>query len=82
MFLPIIVFLDSASKHALEAFGDCLRAEGAEDNIHVTVIRPGYIQTKLSVNAYMGDGKSYGGEMALCRHSGVKGYLFNQPFLN
>lgn len=51
----------AASKHALQGFCDSLRAEIATHNIKVTVISPGYIKTKLSVNALTGDGKQYGG---------------------
>lgn len=50
----------SASKHALQAFSDSLRAEIASDNILVTVVSPGYIRTKLSVNALTGSGETYG----------------------
>lgn len=50
----------SASKHALQAFCDTLRAEMADHNIKVTVVSPGYIQTNLSVNALTGSGEKYG----------------------
>nr|CAG4651885.1 EOG090X07KM [Triops cancriformis] len=50
----------SASKHALQAFSDCLRAEVHQDKIGVTVIDPGYIQTNLSMNAVTGSGERYG----------------------
>ncbi|KAJ6659728.1 hypothetical protein lerEdw1_018443 [Lerista edwardsae] len=50
----------SASKHATQAFFDCLRAEVAEYNIKVTVVSPGYIQTNLSLNAITADGSQYG----------------------
>lgn len=50
----------SASKHATQAFFDCLRAEMAPHEIEVTVISPGYIQTNLSLNAVTGDGSKYG----------------------
>lgn len=56
---------DAASKHATQAFFDCLRAEVAEYNIKVTVVSPAYIQTNLSLNAITADGSPYGGE-ALC----------------
>lgn len=46
----------SASKHALHGFFDSLRAELTNDNIHVTIICPGYIATNVSVNALTGDG--------------------------
>lgn len=50
----------AASKHAMQAFSDSLRAEVAEHNIHVTVVSPGYIKTQLSLNAVTGSGSSYG----------------------
>ncbi|XP_004868800.1 dehydrogenase/reductase SDR family member 7B isoform X2 [Heterocephalus glaber] len=51
---------DAASKHATQAFFDCLRAEMEQDEIKVTVISPGYIRTNLSVNAVTSDGSRYG----------------------
>lgn len=50
----------SASKHALQAFADSLRAEVADNKIPVTVVSAGYIKTQLSVNALTGTGESYG----------------------
>ncbi|XP_058013259.1 dehydrogenase/reductase SDR family member 7B isoform X2 [Ahaetulla prasina] len=52
----------AASKHATQAFFDCLRAEVERFNIEVTVVSPGYIQTNLSLNAVTSDGSQYGGE--------------------
>jgi len=50
----------AASKHALQAFSDCLRAEASSYNIGVTVVNPGYIKTNLSLNALTGTGEQYG----------------------
>uniref|UniRef100_A0A8I5UNA4 Dehydrogenase/reductase SDR family member 7B n=1 Tax=Pongo abelii TaxID=9601 RepID=A0A8I5UNA4_PONAB len=50
----------AASKHATQAFFDCLRAEMEQYEIEVTVISPGYIHTNLSVNAITADGSRYG----------------------
>ncbi|CAH1104410.1 unnamed protein product [Psylliodes chrysocephalus] len=50
----------SASKHALQAFSDSLRAEVSAYNVFVTVVSPGYIKTNLSLNALTGSGASYG----------------------
>uniref|UniRef100_A0AAG5D639 Dehydrogenase/reductase SDR family protein 7-like n=1 Tax=Anopheles atroparvus TaxID=41427 RepID=A0AAG5D639_ANOAO len=50
----------SASKHAQQAFCDSLRAEVAKDNIKVTLVSPGYINTSLSINALTGTGQAYG----------------------
>lgn len=49
-----------ASKHALQAFCDSLRAEMAEHNVKVTIVSPGYINTALSLNALTGTGNQYG----------------------
>lgn len=50
----------AASKHALQAFFDSLRAEMSGNNIKVTLISPGYMQTNLSLNALTGNGRIYG----------------------
>lgn len=52
----------AASKHALQAFCDTLRAEVAHHNVNVTVVSPGYIRTNLSLNAVTGTGEKYGGK--------------------
>lgn len=49
-----------ASKHALQAFSDSLRAEVAHKGLKVTTVSPGYIRTKLSMNALTASGESYG----------------------
>ncbi|WP_456378749.1 SDR family oxidoreductase, partial [Lutibacter sp.] len=46
----------SASKHALHGFFDSLRAEVYQNNIHVTLACPGFVQTNVSLNALTGDG--------------------------
>ena len=46
----------SASKHALHGFFDTLRAEVFRDNIKVTILCPGYVQTNVTINALKGDG--------------------------
>jgi len=48
-----------ASKHAIQAYFDSLRAE-LVGRIHVLCIQPGYIATNLSHNALTGDGARYG----------------------
>ncbi|XP_014047709.2 dehydrogenase/reductase SDR family member 7B isoform X1 [Salmo salar] len=50
----------AASKHATQAYFDCLRAEMERYNIQVTVVSPGYIRTNLSLNAVTWDGSKYG----------------------
>jgi short-subunit dehydrogenase len=46
----------SASKHALHGFFDSLRAEVHQNNIKVTLVCPGFVQTNVSLNALTGDG--------------------------
>jgi len=48
----------AASKHALHGFFDSLRAEVHNDNIKVTLICPGFVQTNVSKNALIGDGST------------------------
>lgn len=50
----------AAAKHALHGFFDCLRAEVAADNIKVTILTPGYIQTNISQFAITKDGTTLG----------------------
>jgi short-subunit dehydrogenase len=46
----------AASKHALHGWYDALRSEYHDDNIKVSLICPGYVNTKISYNALLGDG--------------------------
>ncbi len=46
----------SASKHALHGFFDALRAENYQHNLHVMLVCPGYVKTRISFNALLGDG--------------------------
>jgi len=46
----------SASKHALHGFFDSLRAEIHDDNVEVTLICPGFVNTDVSKNALTADG--------------------------
>ena len=48
-----------AVKHAMMGFFDSLRSEVAHQNIKVSTITPGYIQTDVSINALSGDGSKY-----------------------
>lgn len=52
----------TASKHALQAFCDCLRAEMATYNVKVLVTSPGYVATDVSRNALTGYGTAHGGK--------------------
>ena len=46
------------AKHALHGFFDVLRMEHEKDNIKVTLICPGFIQTDVAKNALKGDGSA------------------------
>ena len=46
----------AGSKHALHGFFDSLRAELYDNNISVTLICPGFVNTNVSLNALTGDG--------------------------
>jgi len=70
----------AASKHALQAFCDSLRAEMCENNIKVTLISPGYINTSLSLNALTGSGNTYG-EMDAATASGADPLETSQEIL-
>ncbi|MBC7890814.1 MAG: SDR family oxidoreductase, partial [Sphingobacteriaceae bacterium] len=50
----------AASKHAIRAFFDALRAENHGLGLRVTVACPGYIWTDVSKNALQGDGAKHG----------------------
>jgi len=49
----------AGSKHALHGFFDSLRAELYQDNIKVTLICPGYVNTDVSKNALTADGSKF-----------------------
>lgn len=50
----------SAAKHALNGFFETLRLEHVKDNIHVTIICPGRVKTKISLNAITAENKAHG----------------------
>jgi dehydrogenase/reductase SDR family protein 7B len=50
----------SASKHALRAWSDSLRAEVSGRGLSVTTICPGYVRTEISRSALRGDGSAKG----------------------
>lgn len=47
-----------ASKHALDSFCDVLRAEVHDDNVKVTLISPGYVNTNITKNSITSTGKT------------------------
>ena len=50
----------SSAKHALHGFYETLRLETIEDNIRVTILVPGRVQTKISVHSLTKDGTPHG----------------------
>jgi dehydrogenase/reductase SDR family protein 7 len=50
----------SAAKHALHGFFDVMRMEHQKDNIHVTMICPGFVRTPIAMNSLKGDGSILG----------------------
>ena len=44
------------AKHALHGFFDVLRMEHQKDNVSVTIICPGFVQTNVTINALTGNG--------------------------
>ena len=49
----------AASKHALHGYFDSLRQEHYDDNIHISLVCPGYIKTNVTKNALEGDGSKH-----------------------
>ena len=50
----------AASKHALHGFFDALRAEVAGRGVEVTLVCPGYVDTRVSAHALTADGTARG----------------------
>lgn len=50
----------SSAKHALYGFFETIAAENYKDNIHVTIVTPGRVQTNISVNALEKNGQKHG----------------------
>ena len=50
----------AAAKHALHGFFDSLRMEHQKDNIFVTIVCPGFVNTPISKNSLTGDGSPLG----------------------
>jgi short-subunit dehydrogenase len=50
----------AASKHALHGWFDSLRAEVHDDEVGVTLVCPGFVQTSVAANALRDDGTPQG----------------------
>lgn len=71
----------AGAKHALHGFFDALRAELYKENILVTIICPGFIQTNISLNAMTGDGSPQG-TMDDATRKGMPAQIFAGKMLN
>lgn len=71
----------AGAKHALHGFFDALRAELYDQNIHITIICPGFIQTDISVHAVTGDGSAQG-TMDDATMNGMSADVFAKKMLN
>jgi short-subunit dehydrogenase len=49
----------SASKHALEGYLESLRYEVEADNIHISLVCPGFVATNIDVKALTKDGSTF-----------------------
>ena len=70
----------SASKHALHGFFASLRAETSRDNIRSTLVVPGFVNTKITQNAFTGKGAMYG-KMIQAQANGMSPSLCAQKIL-
>ena len=71
----------AASKHALHGFFDSLRAEHYNDNIKVTLVCPGFVATKVSINALTGDGSKQN-TMDKATQNGMQADVFAKKMLS
>lgn len=49
----------AASKHALHGYFESLRPEIYDDNIHISMVCPGFVNTSLGEKALIGNGEKY-----------------------
>lgn len=71
----------AGAKHALHGFFDALRAELFTQNIRITMICPGFIQTDISIHAVTGDG-SLQGTMDDATKNGIPVDIFAEKMLH
>ncbi|MBO9691090.1 SDR family oxidoreductase [Chryseobacterium sp.] len=71
----------AGAKHALHGFFDALRAELFTQNIRITMICPGFIQTDISIHAVTGDG-SLQGTMDDATKNGMQVDIFSEKMLH
>jgi len=68
------------AKHALHGFFDVLRMEHEKDNINVTMICPGFVNTNVARNALTGDGTSQN-EQDTATENGLSPEVFTEKML-
>lgn len=71
----------AASKHALHGFFDSLRAEHYKDNIAVTLVCPGFVNTNISLNALTGNG-TVQNTMDKATKNGIAPNVFAEKMIN
>ncbi|WP_421807384.1 SDR family oxidoreductase [Flagellimonas sp.] len=69
------------AKHALHGFFDVMRMEHEKDNIHVTMVCPGFVQTNVAKNALTADGSPQK-EDDIATQNGISPELAAQKILN
>lgn len=69
-----------ASKHALVALADSLRAELSSSGVNVTTVHPGYVKTNLSINALTGSGERHNQMDANTEKGYTSSYVAEQIF--
>lgn len=67
----------AASKHALHGFFDSLRAENHKNNISVTLVCPGFVNTNVSINALTGNGTAQN-KMDVATEKGIDSKRFGK----
>jgi short-subunit dehydrogenase len=70
----------AASKHALHGYFDCLRHEVYDDNIHISLVCPGFIKTDITKNALEGDGSKHN-QMGKGQSQGMSADKFAEKLL-
>lgn len=68
------------AKHALHGFFDALRLEHDKDNIKVTMICPGFVNTNVARNALTGDGSTQN-EQDTATENGLEVVVFSKRML-
>lgn len=70
----------AASKHALHGYFDSLRIEVNNPNIHIMLACPGFIKTKVTINALTADGSAQG-TMDEAQQNGMTATVFAEKLI-